>query len=240
MAELGQTDTVLLTGLQALDGGQAAAYHGPAGGGEVGEGLGVVHQVHHCGGRGAGGGLALSTVRVVVDRLAGDVTSHPVVADEEVLVAAGVAGLGPPLGPHLHLEPAAADVSGVAPQHLSHQHGPRLPAGGQTEAVQEAGLEGGDVAVPEVVDDLGEVDVLRQGPGHVLPHPGRVAELTGGPLGALLVEDLGVFLASVEDEGALVSPDLSNLGQLGVPLEGRQAGGRGGRHPQLAGLGLPP
>ena len=174
-----------------------------------------------------------------VDWLAGNIPSHPVVADEEVLVTARVARVGPPLLPHLHLEPAAANMSGVAPQHLGDQHGARL-ALLQAEAVQDAGLEGGDVAVPEVVDDLGEVDVLCQGPGHVLTDPRRVAELTGGALVTLLVQNLRIVPASVEDEGALVSPDLGNLRQLLVPLEGGQAGDLGGRHPQLAGLGLPP
>ena len=172
---------------------------------------------------------------MTVDGLAGDVSPHAVVTDKEVLGVAGVAGVGPLVRPHLYLEPTAAHVSGVTPQHLSHQHRPGLRLV-QAEAVHDAGLECPDVAVPEVLDDLGEVDVLRQSPGHILTHAWRMTKLTGRPLDALLVEDLGVVEVLVEDHGALVSPDLRHLRQLVVPLERRQAGQLGGGHTQLASL----
>jgi hypothetical protein len=50
---------------------------------------------------------AVITVRVLVDGAAHDVAPHPVVADEEVLVGAGVQGREL-LPPHLHLQPATA------------------------------------------------------------------------------------------------------------------------------------
>ena len=183
--------------------------------------------------------LTLVAVRVTVDGLAGDIATDPVVADEEVLGVAGVGSVGPLVRTHVDLEPATAHVSGVTPQHLGHQHLPGL-ALLHTEPLHQPGLQAPDVSVPEIVDDLREVDVLCEGPGHVLPDPRGVSELTGGPLEALLVEDLWVVQLVVEDHGALVGPDLGDLRQLLVPLEGRQAGDLRGGHPQLAGLDRPP
>lgn len=79
-----------------------------------------------------------------------------------------------------------------------------------------------DVAVPEVIDDLGKVDVVGEGPGHVLPDPRGRVEAAGSALVAPLVENLWVNITShaapaVRHAGALVRPHLSHFRQVRVP-----------------------
>ena len=83
------------------------------------------------------------------------------------------------------------------------------------ELVDVTGHDGVDVPVPQVVNNLGEVDLFGEGPGHVLANPGRVAEPRRGALHALVVEYLGVQLTrallprpGVQDHRALVRPHL--------------------------------
>ena len=84
-----------------------------------------------------------------------------------------------------------------------------------------------DISVPEIIYNLGEVDILSEGPGHVLSDTRRVVEATGASLAALLVKDPGEASCShagVADHGALVGPHLGHLCQLRVPGQGGQAG----------------
>jgi hypothetical protein len=46
--------------------------------------------------------------------------------------------------------------------------GDLMPEVTDLEVLDVAWLELGDIAVPQVVDDLGEVDAFRQSPGNVL------------------------------------------------------------------------
>ena len=124
--------------------------------------------------------------------------------------------------PNIDLEPAAPDVGGVTPQHLCDHIAARLGGGGHTKVIHNPGSQASDVTIPQVIDDLGEVDVLGERPGHILSDTGRVVELAGAPLSALLVEDpreAAHALAWVADHRALVRPDLSHVGELGVPGE---------------------
>ena len=91
------------------------------------------------------------------------------------------------------------------------------------KVVDEGWLDLRDVPVPEVVDDPGEVDVVRQGPGDVLADAGRRLEALGDALDAALVEQPGVDSAPpVHDVGALVGPHLGNAGQFGIPSAGEE------------------
>ena len=115
----------------------------------------------------------------------------------------------------INLKPATTDVGGVTPEHLCDHIAACFGCGGHAKVIHNARTEASDVTIPEVVDDLREVDVLCQRPGHVLSHAGWVVELACASLPALLVEDpreAAHALARVVDHRALVSPDLSHLG----------------------------
>ena len=83
-----------------------------------------------------------------------------------------------------------------------------------SEVLDVPGHDHGDVPVPEVVDDLGEVDVPGERPRDVLSDARRAEEAPRGALRAALVEELGVhvLLVEVDDRGALVGPQLGQLG----------------------------
>ena len=66
--------------------------------------------------------LTRLTVWVLVQGLTLHIAPDTVVADKEVLVSAGVGLLCPLLLANINLEPAAANVSGVSPQHLGNQN----------------------------------------------------------------------------------------------------------------------
>ena len=88
-----------------------------------------------------------------------------------------------------------------------------------SEIVDVSELDVGDVPVPEIVDDLGEVDGLGEGPGDVLSHAGRRLEPLRDAVDAPLVEQLGVHVAVVEVDHAraLVRPHLRHVRQGLVP-----------------------
>ena len=129
--------------------------------------------------------------------------------------------------PNIDLEPAATDVGGVTPEHLCDHIAARLCCSGHTKVIHNAGSQASDVTIPEVINDLGEVDVLGEGPGHILTDPRWVVEFAGASLSALLVEDpweATDALAWVADHRALVCPDLSHIRKFRVPGKGRKAG----------------
>ena len=118
---------------------------------------------------------------------------------------------------YINLKPATTDVGGVTPEHLCDHIAACFGCGGHAKVIHNARTEASDVTIPEVVDDLREVDVLCQRPGHVLSHARWVVELARASLPALLVEDpreAAHALARVVDHRALVGPDLSHLGKL--------------------------
>ena len=88
------------------------------------------------------------------------------------------------------------------------------------ELVDVTWHDGVDVPVPQVVNDLGEVDLFGEGPGHVLAHAWSSVESGCSSLIPPLVKYFGIDVLAtmvVDYAGALVSPNLSHLGQFSVP-----------------------
>lgn len=177
------------------------------------------------------------TVGVLVNRLSRYIAPNPIVANEEVFIPEQVlegywrlvspARIRKPSIPNIDLEPAATNVGRMTPEHLCDHIAARLCCSGHTKVIHNAGSQASDVTIPEVINDLGEVDVLGEGPGHILPDPRWVVEFAGAPLSALLVEDPREAthpLAWVADHRALVCPDLSHIRKFRVPGKGRKAG----------------
>ena len=177
------------------------------------------------------------TVRVLVNRLAWYITPNTIVADEEVFIPEQIlegywslvspARIRKPAIPDIDLEPAATNVGCMTPEHLCDHIAARLCCSGHTKVIHNAGSQASDVTIPEVINDLGEVDILGKGPGHILSNSRWVVELAGAPLTALLVEDpreATHALAWVADHRALVRPDLSHIRKFRVPGKGREAG----------------
>ena len=177
------------------------------------------------------------TVGVLVNRLSRYIAPNPIVANEEVFIPGQVlegywrlvspARICKPSIPNIDLEPAATNVGRMTPEHLCDHIAARLCCSGHTKVIHNAGSQASDVTIPEVINDLGEVDVLGEGPGHILPDPRWVVEFAGAPLSALLVEDPREAthpLAWVADHRALVCPDLSHIRKFRVPGKGRKAG----------------
>ena len=61
-------------------------------------------------------------------------------------------------------------------------------------------LKFGDVSVPEVINDLGEVDVFGERPGHVLPDARGRAKLAGHPFGSPLMKNLWVTVTILKSQ----------------------------------------
>ena len=177
------------------------------------------------------------TVGVLVNRLSRYIAPNPIVANEEVFIPEQVlvgywrlvspARICKPSIPNIDLEPAATNVGRMTPEHLCDHIAARLCCSGHTKVIHNAGSQASDVTIPEVINDLGEVDVLGEGPGHILADSRWVVEFAGAPLSALLVEDPREAthpLAWVADHRALVCPDLSHIRKFRVPGKGRKAG----------------
>ena len=177
------------------------------------------------------------TVGVLVNRLSRYIAPNPIVADEEVFIPERVlevywslfspARIRKPAIPNIDLKPAATDVGRMTPEHLCDHIAARLSCSGHAKVIHNARSQASDVTIPEVIDDLGEVDVLGERPGHVLADSRWVVELAGAPLPALLMEDpreATHSLAWVADHRALVCPDLSHIRKFRVPGQGREAG----------------
>ena len=107
-----------------------------------------------------------------IDGLAQDIAPYAVVAHKEVLIASFRIKRLKLFTSHIKLSPSTAHVRGVAPQHLRDDGGV-VVVDVHPELVHHAGVEAPDVPVPQVIDDLSEVDVQRQSPGNVLPYPRR-------------------------------------------------------------------
>ena len=163
---------------------------------------------------------------MLIDWLSRHIAAHPIVADEEVLIPSWIVKT---TLSNIDLCPATANVGSVAPQHLSDDVAPSVGGAwlrGHREVVHDPRPEAPDVSVPQVINDLSEVDVLSEGPSHILSNARRMVELAGASLATLLMEDLWEATESVGrvvDLGTLIGPDLRHLSQLRVPGQGRQA-----------------
>ena len=90
------------------------------------------------------------------------------------------------------------------------------------ELVYMTGHDGVDISIPQVVDDLGEVDLFGEGPSHVLAHPWGCVKPGSGPFVSPLVKYFWVDVVSavvVDDAGTLIGPNLGNFGQFIIPSE---------------------
>ena len=115
----------------------------------------------------------------------------------------------------------------MTPEHLCDHIPARLCCSGHTKVIHNARSQASDVTIPEVINDLGEVDVLGERPGDILADSRRVMEFAGAPLSTLLVEDpweATHALAWVTDHRALVCPDLCHIRKFRVPGKWREAG----------------
>ena len=140
------------------------------------------------------------TVGVLVNRLSRYIAPNAIVANEEVFIPEQVfrgvywrlvspARIREPAIPNIDLEPAATNVGRMTPEHLCDHIAACLCYSGHTKVIHNAGSQASDVTIPEVINDLGEVDILGEGPGHILSNSRWVVELAGAPLSALLMED---------------------------------------------------
>ena len=170
--------------------------------------------------------LTRLAVRVLIQRLPLNISSNTIITNKEVFISARVPLLHPLLLSNINLQPATANVSGVTPEHLRDQDVAGVLRHGQVhgEVVHDAGLQGGDVPVPQVLNDLCKVDIFSESPGDVLTHSWGILILAGGSLNTLLMEYLGIQtrdsgLVRIHDHGALVTPDLGHLSKFIIPLQ---------------------